>query len=70
MFAGSGPEEEVEVAPQQPQRLAAAFGYPDVAVGRNRTPDPEHRTLESLVLGDFSKRGQKKKNNFGVKTCC
>lgn len=45
-----GPEEKVEVAPCQPQRLVAVFGYHDVAVGRNRTSDLEHCTLECLVL--------------------
>lgn len=53
VFARGGPEEKIEVATCQPQRLVAVFGYQDVAVGRNRTPDPKHGTLQSLVLGDF-----------------
>lgn len=52
VFAGGRPEEEVEEASCQPQGLAAVFGKQDVAVGRNRAPDPEHRTLQCLILGD------------------
>lgn len=47
------PEEKVEVAACQPQRAAAAFGCQDVAVGRNRTLDPKHWTLQRLVLASF-----------------
>lgn len=42
VFARGRSEEKVEVAPCQPQRLIAVFGYQDIAVGRNRTPDLEH----------------------------
>ena len=42
VFAWGGPEEKVEVASCQPQRLVAVFGHQDVAVGGNRTPDLEH----------------------------
>ena len=52
VFPRGGPEEQVEVAPCQPQRLVAVFGYQDVAVGRSKTTDPEHCTLQSLVLGE------------------
>jgi len=49
--ARSRPEEQVEVASCQPQRPAAAPGHQDEAAGRNRTPDPEHGALQTLVLG-------------------
>lgn len=52
VFAGGRPEEEVEEASCQPQGLAAVFGKQDEAVGRNRAPDPEHRTLQCLILRD------------------
>lgn len=54
VFARSRPEQKVEVSSCQPQRLAALLGYQDVAVARNRTPDPKHWTLQRLVLGGES----------------
>lgn len=51
IFPWGGPEKKVEVATRQPQRLVAVFGYQDVAVGRNRSPDLEHWTPQCLVLG-------------------
>lgn len=42
VFPRGRPEEKVEVASCQPQRLVAVFGHQDVAVGWNRTPDLEH----------------------------
>lgn len=51
VFPGARPEEQVEVAACQPQRLVAVLWYQDVAVGRNRSPDLEHWTLQRLALG-------------------
>lgn len=44
------PEEQVEVAPCQPQRMVDVLGYDDVAAGRDGSLDVEHWTLQRLAL--------------------
>lgn len=50
VLSGRGPEQEVEEAAGEPQRLVAARGNQDEAAGRNDASDPEHGTLERFVL--------------------
>lgn len=44
------PEEQVEVAPCQPQRMVDILRDDDVAVGRDGSLDMEHWTPERLAL--------------------
>lgn len=50
VFARGGSEQQIEVTSRQPQGLVDVFGNQNVAVGWNRSPDPEHCALQGLVL--------------------
>lgn len=50
VLPGERPEEQVEVAPRQSQRMVDVLGYDDVAVGRDGSLDVEHWTPQRLAL--------------------
>lgn len=45
-----GSEQEIEIPSCQPQWMFNVFGNQNVAVGWNRSPNPEHWALQCLVL--------------------
>lgn len=50
VFVWAGSEQQVKVLSGETQRLAAGFGQEDVVTGRYGATDPEHRTLQALIL--------------------
>lgn len=63
VLAGHGLEEQVEVAPCQPQRLRPRPGQLQVAAGGDRAPDPVDGSLQPRILpkpqkGVIGERGE------------
>lgn len=50
MFVWAGSEQQVKVLSGETQRPAAGFGQEDVVTGQYGAADPEHRTLQTLIL--------------------